>query len=148
VLKLGGVLGEAITEDGRIDAAIVGIGLNVDWPAGAFPPGLAATMTSLREVSGEPVDRDRLLEAWLGRLGPAYDQLSDGDFPAGRWAERQVTTGAQVEIDIGGALHGGTAVGVDPESGGLRVRSDEGAVRTYLFGEVVRCRLRSVEAPL
>jgi BirA family transcriptional regulator, biotin operon repressor / biotin---[acetyl-CoA-carboxylase] ligase len=148
ILKLGGVLGEAVPDDGRLEAAIVGIGLNVDWRSEAFPPELASTMTSVREVVRAPVDRDRLLAAWLHRLGPAYDELRGGAFPAERWAERQVTTGARVEVDVGGVLHGGTAVGVDLESGGLLVRGDGGAVRTFLYGEVVRCRLHGVEADL
>ena len=30
--------------------AIVGIGVNADWPASEFPADLASTMTSLREL--------------------------------------------------------------------------------------------------
>ena len=100
-------------------------------------------MSSLREVVGAPVDRDRLIEAFLTRVPTAYDGLGAGAFPEDRWAQRQVTTGADVELDLGGGLsEQGTAVGVDTENGGLSVRRADGTVRTHLSGDVVRCRLR------
>jgi biotin-(acetyl-CoA carboxylase) ligase len=105
-------------------------------------------MTSVRELVGGPVDRDRLLDAWLERLPRMYGDLWHGAFPSRRWAERQVTTGARVEVDLRGERHAGDAVGVDPDSGGLVVRGADGTVRTHLSGEVVRCRLRGMEAHL
>jgi BirA family biotin operon repressor/biotin-[acetyl-CoA-carboxylase] ligase len=147
IAKVGGVLGESFLDaEGRLDAAVVGIGVNADWPAADFPAELAGTMGSLREVVGGPVDRERLLEAFLVRLVAAYVELSRGAFPADRWARSQVTTGATVELDLGGGGRDeGTAVGVDPDSGALLVRGPDGPVHAHLSGDVVRCRLRSVE---
>src|SRR4029453_18547414 len=61
--------GGAGARGGRPDPrAVIGIGVNSDWPPGAFPPELAGTMTSLREASqGRPVDRARLLDTFLSR---------------------------------------------------------------------------------
>ena len=43
-LKLAGVLGEvAAAADGTVATCLVGLGINVDWPAAAFPPDLAPT---------------------------------------------------------------------------------------------------------
>ena len=124
IAKLGGVLGEAVATDGRLESAIVGIGVNADWAPDAFPPELAATMSSLREVVGGPVDRDRLLDVFLDRLTIAYEDLGEGAFPSDRWADRQVTTGARVELDLGGGQRDeGVAVGVDPGTGALLVRA-------------------------
>jgi BirA family biotin operon repressor/biotin-[acetyl-CoA-carboxylase] ligase len=149
VAKVGGVLGESVTDDGQVTAAIVGIGVNADWPAETFPPDLATTMTSLREVVSAPVDCEPIVAAYLRRLTSAYDDLVAGVIPADRWAGRQVTTGAQVELDLGvGQREEGTAVGVDPESGALLVRRADGALRTHLTGDVVRCRLRVRETSL
>jgi BirA family transcriptional regulator, biotin operon repressor / biotin---[acetyl-CoA-carboxylase] ligase len=143
IVKVGGVLGESVMEDGRVSVAIVGIGVNADWAAEAFPPDLHGTMSSLREVVGGPVDRDRLIEAFLARVSSAYDELAAGAFPEVRWARRQVTTGADVELDLGGGQsEQGIAVGVDTETGGLSVRRADGTVGTHLSGDVVRCRLR------
>jgi BirA family biotin operon repressor/biotin-[acetyl-CoA-carboxylase] ligase len=141
VAKLGGVLGEGVVEGDRLVAVVVGIGVNAEWPAHEFPAHLAAAMTSVREVTGGPVDREALLAVWLDRLRRAYAELRIGGFPAVRWAGRQVTTGADVEVDIGTERLAGRALGVDAVSGGLTVRLPDASVRTIGHGEVVRCRL-------
>jgi BirA family biotin operon repressor/biotin-[acetyl-CoA-carboxylase] ligase len=145
VAKVGGVLGESVIDDGSVATAIVGIGVNADWPIERFPPELAASMSSLRQVVGGPVDRELLLMTFLERLAAGYEALASGTFPAMRWSERQVTTGARVELDLGnGHREQGTAIGVDTGSGGLLLRGDDGTVRTHLTGDVVRCRVEAV----
>ncbi|MEA2621153.1 MAG: BirA family transcriptional regulator [Chloroflexota bacterium] len=144
LVKLAGVLGESTSDgaSGLVTTAIIGIGINADWPAGAFPPELRDSMTSLRELlGGRPIDRDALLDAWLARLEPRYEALRDGHFDAGGWTARQRTTGHGVEVDTGGSILTGTGVGVDPESGALLVRGRDGATQPVGSGEVVRCRV-------
>jgi biotin-(acetyl-CoA carboxylase) ligase len=144
LVKLAGVLGESgpTSEGGHVATAVIGIGMNADWPAAAFPPELRDSMTSLRELSGgRPVDRDVLLDAWLARLEPRYEALRSGHFDAGAWSTRQRTTGNAVELDLGGSRVTGLAVGVDPESGALLVRGADGATQSIGSGEVVRCRV-------
>ena len=147
IRKLGGVLGEAVLEGSRVAHAVVGLGLNVDWLAAEFPPELAARMTSLQQLAGRPVGREALLEAWLGRLGRGLDGLATGGFPASAWADRQVTTGARLTLDVGDRVVRGTGLGTDPESGGL-VLLDEaaGVPLTILVGEVQRCEVLEVGA--
>lgn len=141
LVKVAGVLGESAVEGERVTTAVVGIGVNADWAAADFPPELAASMSSLREVAGgRPVDRDQLLDAFLARLEPRYDALRSGRFDAGGWSRRQRTTGRRVEIDIGDRLVGGVATGVDPESGALLIDS-AGQAGVIDSGEVVRCRI-------
>ncbi|CAN5779520.1 N/A [soil metagenome] len=146
LLKLAGVLGETRSEGDRVTSAVIGMGVNVDWPAAAFPKDLAPFMSSLREVSGgRPVDRDVVLEGWLDRLEPRLEALSRGAFDAGGWSMRQRTTGRRVEVDLGGGIVSGSAVGVDPESGALLVQADglDGLQAPLAIdsGEVVRCRI-------
>ena len=85
VRKLGGVLGEATGIGDDDPRVVVGIGVNVDWPAAAFPPDLAASMTSLLvESGGRPTDRDAVLDAFLARLEPRIEALRDGRFAVAR----------------------------------------------------------------
>lgn len=154
LLKLAGVLGETLPEPGgRLVGACIGVGINVDWAAADFPSHLAASMTSLREASaGRPVDRERLLEAWLDRLEPRYEALRAGLFDAAAWSARQVTTGRDVEVEAGGRLVRGLAEGVDPDSGALLMRAEDGgAIVAVDSGEVTHCRLapgsRSSDGP-
>jgi BirA family biotin operon repressor/biotin-[acetyl-CoA-carboxylase] ligase len=145
VRKLAGVLGEtegAGTADVR---AVVGIGVNADWPAAQFPPEVADSMTSLREVSGgRPIDSAALLDAFLLRLEPRALALRDGGFDVAGWHARQVTTGRRVSLELpGGETQTVRAVGVDGASGALLVEDTArpGYEREILVGEVVHVRL-------
>jgi biotin-(acetyl-CoA carboxylase) ligase len=148
VRKIGGVLSEGIAERDRLASGVVGIGVNVDWPASAFPEDLAATMWSLREVAGRSVDREALLTAWLGNLAMGYARLRDGVFDGAAWSVAQVTTGADLEVDLGRARLAGRGVGVDPDSGALRLEAHGGSVHDVAWGEVVSCRVRQVPGHL
>ena len=132
------MLGESVAAGDLVGWSVVGIGINVDWAAADFPPHLRATMTSLREMAGRPVDREQLLDEFLARLEPRYETLRSGSFDGAAWSTRQVTTGQQVEVDVGGGrVVVGRAEGVDPESGALMVQGHS----PIDSGEVVRCRL-------
>lgn len=144
--KLAGVLGESDglgTDDPRV---VVGIGVNADWARADFPPEIAASMTSLREVSGgRPIDRDELFDAFELRLAGRMEALRAGWFDIDGWARRQVTTGLVVTLE---AAHGSAtepllALGVDASSGALVVADDgqPAGERLVHAGEVVRVRL-------
>jgi BirA family biotin operon repressor/biotin-[acetyl-CoA-carboxylase] ligase len=149
IRKLAGILGETEgigTDDPR---AVVGIGINADWPAVDFPAELAGSMTSLREVSGgRPIDREALLDGFLARLETRLEALRGGRFDVAGWAERQVTTGRIVRLEgPGGGNELVRATGVDGASGALLVEATEGdgsvRDRAVLAGEVTHLRLPS-----
>jgi BirA family biotin operon repressor/biotin-[acetyl-CoA-carboxylase] ligase len=140
-LKLAGVLGETDGLGGPDPRVVVGIGVNVDWAADDFPPQLAATMTSLREIAGRPVERDRLLDAFLDRLESRLAELREDRFPFTAWAARQVTTGRLVELHRpDGRVATVRGVGVEPRSGALLV-DEGGAERAIHAGEIRHVRL-------
>jgi BirA family biotin operon repressor/biotin-[acetyl-CoA-carboxylase] ligase len=145
IRKLGGVLGETDglgTEDPR---AVVGIGLNADWPAADFPAELRATMTSLRAAADErPIDHIGLVDGFLSRLEARVAALHGGDFDAAGWIDRQVTTGRRIDLlQPDGTTETVVATGVDAVSGALRIaewdRPDE--ERSIVVGEIVHVRL-------
>ena len=143
--KLAGVLGESDglgTDDPRV---VVGIGINADWAAADFPPELASAMTSLREASaGRPVDREALLDAFLGHLEARLEALRAGYFDIATWTARQALTGSLVRLE-GYAPHNGRDVaveGVDASSGALVVREAAGGEPwPVVAGEVTHVRL-------
>jgi BirA family biotin operon repressor/biotin-[acetyl-CoA-carboxylase] ligase len=145
VRKLGGVLGETGGLGSADPRVTVGLGINVDWPADRFAPELAATMTSLRVLSGDrPVDRDPLTDAFLARLEPAVEALRhQGHFDADRWAARQVTTGRDIRLEQATGAMTVRALGVDPAGGALLVEDPArpGEVRAVLVGEIEHVRL-------
>lgn len=143
--KVAGVLGETDglgTDDPRV---VVGIGTNAGWAARDFPPDLAGSMTSLHEASaGRPIDRDALLEAFLGYLEARLDALREGFFDVATWTARQALTGLVVRLEgVGqGAPEEVVVDGVDGASGGLAVSPmGGGPARLVHAGEVVHVRL-------
>lgn len=142
--KVAGVLGETEglgTPDPR---AVIGLGVNVDWRATAFPPDLAGAMTSLRHASGDrPVDRDALLVGFIARLETAVTDLRDGRFAAGAWEARQVTTGRWIRLEGLAGDELVRALGVDAVRGALLVEdpATTGTPRPVFVGEVAHVRL-------
>ena len=146
--KLAGVLGETAGLGTRDPRVVVGLGLNADWAAADFPPELAGTMTSLREVTrGRPVDRIALAAEFVDRLQGRIGSLRGGRFEAAAWTERQLTTGRVIRIERpDGSTWTGEARGVDATTGALLVADPDlpTGSRPVLVGEVVHVRL---EAP-
>jgi BirA family biotin operon repressor/biotin-[acetyl-CoA-carboxylase] ligase len=143
--KIAGVLGESDglgTDDPRL---VVGIGVNADWAAADFPAELAAAMTSLREASGgRPIDRDALLDAFLGHLEARLAALRAGYFDIATWTGRQALTGRLVRLE-GYTPHDGRDLavdGVDASSGALVVSEPVGGESwPVVAGEVTHVRL-------
>jgi BirA family biotin operon repressor/biotin-[acetyl-CoA-carboxylase] ligase len=151
IRKLAGVLGETDGLGGPDPRAIIGIGVNTDWPRAAFPPELAGTMTSLLEASaGGSVDNSMLLDAFLARLEGPIAALRAGCFDAEAWAARQVTTGRDVELLApDGAVTRVHALGVDGGTGALIVEDGTvpGGERHVVVGEIRHVRLPVPTAP-
>lgn len=148
--KLAGVLGETDGLGGPDPRAIIGIGVNTNWARADFPSELAATMTSLGEVSGAPVDQVALLDAFLSGLEARIDALRDGRFDVGEWAGRQLTTGRDVElIAPDGAVTTVRALGVDGVTGALVVEdpSVPGGERRVVVGEIRHVRVPAATSP-
>jgi BirA family biotin operon repressor/biotin-[acetyl-CoA-carboxylase] ligase len=148
VRKLAGVLGETEglgTPDPR---AIVGIGINADWPPAEFPAELVGTMTSLREASGgRPVDLPGLLDGFLSRLEFRIEALRTGRFDVADYVDRQLTNGRLVRL----TGHHGTsevvrALRVDAVTGALIVEdvTRTAGERPIYSGEIQHLRLEEV----
>ena len=69
-LKVAGLLVETALEDGRSAEAVIGVGINVNWPRGEMPPEIRERRhVAAVELRGEPVDRVGLLRRLLDRAG-------------------------------------------------------------------------------
>src|SRR3954447_26503838 len=140
VRKLSGILAESTATDGALDVVVVGLGLNVNWPApdsGELPDDLASTATALNHLCGHLVDREELLIALLQRLDhwcrqPAADLLA-------RYRSLSGTIGARVRVDLGTGETTEQLTGVAADitdSGSLLVDVAGGPRREILVGDV------------
>jgi BirA family biotin operon repressor/biotin-[acetyl-CoA-carboxylase] ligase len=154
--KLAGILAEADwppgttasggwrepAPDDRL-AVVVGVGVNVNWPA-RLPDELAAIATALNHLTGHEVDRVDLLVAFLDRLETRYDQLVRDPSPAAlvdEWRRRSATLGRPVRVDLGSRDVEGTAVDLTDE-GHLVVETPDGERQVFAVGDVVHLRPR------
>ena len=135
--KLAGVLAEtaptesAPTENDLI-AVVVGIGLNVNWPA-ELPVDLARTMTALNHEAGHDIDRREVLDALLD----AIDAL-DWTALAPRYRAGLATLGRRVRVEQPSGSIEGVAVDVTPE-GHLVVATSAGDIAVSA-GDVMHLR--------
>jgi BirA family biotin operon repressor/biotin-[acetyl-CoA-carboxylase] ligase len=141
--KVAGLLGESEGAGTPDVTAVVGIGMNAEWPRDQFPAELADAMTSLNELArGRPFDSAALLDAFVEHLEPRVVALRDDHFDVAGWHARQVTTGRSVRIEMpDGTTQTARAVGVDGATGALLVEDDAGGERELLVGEVTHVRL-------
>lgn len=144
VRKLAGLLGETDGLGTADPRAVIGLGINADWPAAEFPLDLAGSMTSLREAShGRPIDLALLLDAFLGRIEARVEALRGGRFDVADWQARQLTTGRTVRLERAQGSEMVRAIGVDVSTGALLVEdvTVPGGERRVIVGEVTHVRL-------
>jgi len=139
--KVAGILAESHVVDGRVEAVVVGMGLNLNWPS-PLPDELAATATSLNLLTGHEVDLEAILTSWLDHYGRALDDL-DADGGASvltRARERSATLGRSVEVELADRSLRGRAVALT-DAGHLVVEPDDGGVSLEVaVGDVVHLR--------
>jgi BirA family biotin operon repressor/biotin-[acetyl-CoA-carboxylase] ligase len=136
--KAGGMLTEARVDADQMRDLVFGLGLNVNVPAGGWPPDLASRAVALSEVAGAPLDLNRLAAALIGRVLLAYRTFAEGGHLgtfADLWHRFDVLRGNPVALLEGGRRHEGTAAGLDDE-GALLLRDAAGKVHRFRAGEV------------
>jgi BirA family biotin operon repressor/biotin-[acetyl-CoA-carboxylase] ligase len=132
--KLGGILADAEWADPTAPSVVVGLGLNVNWPAD-FPDDLRAIATSINHLAGHDVDREHVLVAILRAL---ESRCGDpGLMDAVR--ERSATLGTRVRVELASTTVEGNAVELT-DRGHLVVQPDDGARVTISAGDVVHLR--------
>jgi BirA family biotin operon repressor/biotin-[acetyl-CoA-carboxylase] ligase len=143
VAKLAGVLGETDGLGTADPRAVIGIGVNTAWERSEFPPEIAADMTSLADAAGRSeIDGRALLDAFLRLLDPMVRDLQAARFDAGAWADRQLTNGRPVRLELpDGGFETVLATGVDGATGALIVADGDGRERRVLVGEIRHLRL-------
>ncbi len=143
IRKIGGVLGETTGLGTADPRAVIGLGVNADWAATDFPADIAATMTSLRELTGRRIERVDLLTVFEAYLEPRIGTLRSGRFDGAAWTARQVTTGREVRLETAQGIETVRATGVDPVTGALVVADPRATTRDrhVLVGEVTHVRL-------
>jgi BirA family biotin operon repressor/biotin-[acetyl-CoA-carboxylase] ligase len=133
--KVAGILVESVWTGESLDAAVLGMGVNV--LKGSVPPesALYFPATSLEEASGKPIDRVDLLHDILVALLIWRPRLGTDSFIAS-WEEKLAFRGETIQVSKPDqAPLKGRLVGLDLD-GGLRLKGRDGVLHTVQFGEI------------
>jgi BirA family transcriptional regulator, biotin operon repressor / biotin---[acetyl-CoA-carboxylase] ligase len=136
--KAGGMLTEARVDADQIRDLVFGLGLNVNRPREGWPAELGRRVVALEDVTGAPLDLNRLAAALVGRVLLAYNSFAEGEHLktfADMWHRYDVLRGKPVALLEAGRRHHGIVTGVDDE-GALLLRDDNGRVHRFRAGEV------------
>jgi BirA family biotin operon repressor/biotin-[acetyl-CoA-carboxylase] ligase len=133
--KVAGLLAETVLSGSRVDALIVGMGMNVNWDVDVSDGGLA-----LNQLLGRRVDAAMLLDVWLDRFDQRYGTLSSASGRQQMLEEYRracSTLGRRVRVEHDGGATEGTAETVD-DGGHLVLSGPE--PRSFAVGDVVHLR--------
>lgn len=139
--KVAGGLIDCLVAAERVEALIVGVGVNLNVRDAALAEALgpeAALATSVSAVLGRPVDRNDFAAAYLSHLDTWLRRYRErGIAPVlDAWRERDVLTGRHVVASLGEEEFDGLVQGLDGD-GRLVLRSPSGVRRT-LTNEAIR----------
>ena len=133
--KIAGILTESSMLDGKIDSAVVGIGVNVRQAA--VPEELTARATSL-EAEGVAVEPLRVLAKVLERLAvwrPRAESAGD-EAILSRWLDlAPMAIGAEVHVDDGKSPYDAVTEGIT-DDGRLLVRRSDGRTEVLAAADV------------
>lgn len=133
--KVCGVLPEAIWTGNKLEAIILGIGINLTKAAYPKDIPLLYPATSIEEVTGKPVNASQFLLAVLAHLKDWYNRLDTPLFTA-KWEQHLAFRGKSVEI-----IHSehpaaaGQIIGLD-DQGQLILETSPGLRETFSASEI------------
>jgi len=128
-VKLSGMLSEMGVEAGKLTYVNIGIGIN----ANNNPTKQEPNAVSLKQLLGTPVDRRRLLSAFLDDFqkivsaGPMETIIS-------QWKQHTMTIGKPVKIFTAKHCYTGLALDVD-DTGALILEQEDGIRKKVIYGD-------------
>jgi len=135
--KVVGILTELQAEADRINAVIIGIGVNVNQSKDQFPEHISDNATSLSICKGSKVDRAKLLQTILLKIEKLYfDYLTHG-FKIVKilWESYAISIGKDI---IARTLTGsikGRAIGIT-EDGVLMLKDNNGVIHNIYSADI------------
>jgi len=136
--KVAGLLVETAIRGDDLAEAVIGMGINVNWPAAEMPAELHGRAVSLCDLAGGPLDRLELLRRLLDALAAEIEALERGVSPLERVARVSALDGRRIVVDTGDGHVEGTAKGLTAD-GQLLLQTPAG-VTTLAVGEVMSVR--------
>ena len=135
--KLGGILTElSVTENGKVEWAILGIGINCLHRESDFPDDIRSIATSILRETNKAVSPALLAARLMQALHPICNALlAEKASIMEQYRKDCMTLNQQIVLLRGDEKRYGTALSID-DDGGLIVRFDDGTAETVQAGEI------------
>ena len=131
--KVAGILMENVFEGENLQAAIVGVGLNVSLDVSQFEE-ISSIATSLSTELGKEFNRDDILRILLQEMDSLYQAVGRNEDVYHRWLPLVETLGKNVRIKSGKSVEEGLAQSINPD-GSITLRHADGSLVTIATGE-------------
>jgi len=143
--KMAGILTEMRAEPGRVQAVVVGMGINVNAPSGGWPEDITDIATDLGTASGRTVSRMDIAVRILESMEQHYlDYLNDGFDPVReQWWQAHAACRKPVRVHDGLRYIEGIAEALD-EDGALLLRTHSG-IQRVVAGDLELIEQKSME---
>jgi BirA family biotin operon repressor/biotin-[acetyl-CoA-carboxylase] ligase len=132
--KVCGILIENEVKGGRVNFAIIGIGINVNFNPPAFPE-IMGIATSLSYEVGTEISTVELAGILLSELEQLYLAAQAGSPVYKQWQENMETLGKQIKVNTGKTIEQGKAETVT-ENGNLILSRADGSLIEIVAGDV------------
>jgi BirA family biotin operon repressor/biotin-[acetyl-CoA-carboxylase] ligase len=135
--KIGGILTEVKTEDQKIILAIIGIGINVNMEADAFPEDIRKIVTSIKVQTGVTHSRTEIVSEILNEMGNWYKFIKKlcKTKIISEWRRLTSTLGREVTVAVGKETFSGLAESMD-DDGILILRLPSGKKKRIYSGDL------------
>ncbi|OUZ37857.1 biotin--[acetyl-CoA-carboxylase] ligase [Solibacillus kalamii] len=135
--KTTGILTEMVAEADRIQALLIGIGINVNQKIDDFPEQLQTIATSIAIEEGEPVERVHFVANVLESLEKYSDEYVKNGFGQIKqlWEQSSGTIGKRVKATTLREVVEGEAVSIT-ESGVLEIRQANGEIKGIYSADI------------
>ena len=135
--KVCGILTEASfnIESGKLDYAIVGIGINVCFPAEGFPPDIDNIATAIFDKSSDSINKRSLLIANLLNYFMEYYNDFESKKYVDEYIRRSMIIGKEITVLNGAQSADAIAVEID-NACRLKVKFNDGTEKWLNSGEV------------
>ena len=138
--KCTGILTEMVAEADRVQALLIGIGINVNQQPDDFPQELQSIATSIAVELGREVDRAEFVAKVLHYLESYGDQYVKNGFSQIKvlWEKASATIGRQVRATTLREVIEGVAIGIT-ETGVLEIKTAAGEVKGVYSADIELC---------
>lgn len=136
-LKCTGILTEMQADPDRVNAIIMGIGINVNHDQEDFEEEIAHIATSLKITTGKSVDRAELVSKILYYLEKFSNQYIKEGFEniKALWEEYSCTIGSRIKATTIREIFVGKAIGITKD-GILKLQLDDGTIKEIYSADI------------